>query len=75
MPQSKSGPSNHTGAQTARKRKAGVRIRGINAFVGQGKVLNEDVEEGSKATGTGFGKQAARCVSLISLFALWGDVW
>lgn len=62
MARSKSGPSNHTGAQSTKKRKAGTRVRDTNVFIGQGKALNGDVEEGKKAMGAGFGKQAARWV-------------
>ncbi|KII89937.1 hypothetical protein PLICRDRAFT_571252 [Plicaturopsis crispa FD-325 SS-3] len=56
------GPSLHTGAQTARKRKAGARVTAKGAFGGEGSALVEDtLGEGGKgkAKGTGFGKQAA----------------
>ncbi|KAI0077919.1 WLM-domain-containing protein [Panus rudis PR-1116 ss-1] len=51
----KAGPSNHTGAQTEKKRKAGSRVTSKTAFKGDGKALNEG-QEGSG--GTGFGKKA-----------------
>lgn len=52
-------PSNHTGAQTTKKRKAGARVKAKNAFVGDGKALNADVrDEAAKKAGTGFGKKA-----------------
>ncbi|KAL0955019.1 hypothetical protein HGRIS_003939 [Hohenbuehelia grisea] len=47
-------PSNHTGRQTARKRKAGSRLA-ENAFDGGGQKLDDSKD----AKGTGFGKQAA----------------
>ncbi|CAA7267167.1 unnamed protein product [Cyclocybe aegerita] len=46
-------PSLHTGAQTAKKRKAGGRVTSKYAFVGEGATLGND------GKGTGFGKQAA----------------
>ncbi|KAI0766739.1 hypothetical protein BC629DRAFT_1537433 [Irpex lacteus] len=47
------GPSNYTGRQTAKKRKAGSR--------GSGRALNDDVEdEDAKKAGAGFRKQAGR---------------
>lgn len=53
-------PSNRTGAQTTRKRKAGARVKAKNAFVGNGKALNADVrDEAAKKAGTGFGKKAS----------------
>lgn len=51
-------PSVRTGRQTAKKRKAGVRITRQNAFTGDGKALNESVDEDQKNKGTGFRKQA-----------------
>lgn len=55
------GPSAHSGAQTAKKRKAGSRVTAQSAFIGGGRALNEGVEvEDGKNTGTGFRKQAAR---------------
>lgn len=48
-------PSLHTGAQTAKKRKAGARATSKYAFSGEGATL---AQEGS--SGTGFGKKAAR---------------
>lgn len=53
-------PSLYTGRQTAKKRKAGTRVTAQNAFVGDGKALNEHVGEDKKKKGTGFGKQATR---------------
>ncbi|TFK92648.1 WLM-domain-containing protein [Polyporus arcularius HHB13444] len=56
---SQAGPSNHTGAQTAKKRKAGSRVTAKGLFQGAGKALNEDVEdEEQKKAGTGFRKKA-----------------
>ncbi|EJF64929.1 WLM-domain-containing protein [Dichomitus squalens LYAD-421 SS1] len=53
------GPSNRTGAQTAKKRKPGTRVRAKGAFSGTGRALNDDIEdEELKKTGTGFRKQA-----------------
>ncbi|GJE88737.1 WLM-domain-containing protein [Phanerochaete sordida] len=53
------GPSNHTGAQTARKRKAGGRVTAKDAFLGGGRALNEDVaDEDAKKAGAGFRKKA-----------------
>ncbi|KAI0707333.1 WLM domain-containing protein [Earliella scabrosa] len=53
------GPSNHTGAQTAKKRKAGSRVTAKNLFTGSGRALNEDAEgEEQKKAGTGFRKKA-----------------
>ncbi|KAF9247276.1 WLM domain-containing protein [Melanogaster broomeanus] len=51
------GPSNLTGAQTSKKRKAGARVNST-AFKSTGKALNEDVDEEKKAHGTGFRKKA-----------------
>ncbi|EMD34058.1 hypothetical protein CERSUDRAFT_97984 [Gelatoporia subvermispora B] len=53
------GPSNHTGAQTAKRRKAGSRVAAKGAFKGEGKALNDDIAEEGKKIGTGFGKQAS----------------
>ncbi|KAL1949510.1 hypothetical protein VTO73DRAFT_8391 [Trametes versicolor] len=54
------GPSNHTGAQTAKRRKAGSRVTAQGTFQGSGKALNEDVsDEERKKAGTGFRKKAA----------------
>lgn len=58
------GPSNHTGAQTVKKRKAGGRVTAKNAFVGDGQALNADVDESKKSIGAGFRKQATRCVTM-----------
>lgn len=55
---SETGPSNHTGAQTARKRKAGGRVTSANKFTGEGTALNAGLEGDEKAHGTGFRKQA-----------------
>lgn len=53
------GPSNHTGAQTAKKRKAGSRVTAKDAFIGGGKALNDDIDdEEEKKVGTGFRKKA-----------------
>jgi len=45
-----------TGAQTAKRRKAGSRLTAAGAFVGDGQALNANEGEGS--TGTGFRKKA-----------------
>ena len=47
-------PSLHTGAQTAKKRKAGARVTSKYAFTGEGTTLANDNK------GTGFGKRATR---------------
>ncbi|KAL6302393.1 WLM domain-containing protein [Sparassis latifolia] len=48
-----------TGAQTAKKRKAGTRVTARDAFKGSGRALNEDVEdEKGKKAGAGFRKKA-----------------
>ncbi|OCH95379.1 WLM-domain-containing protein [Obba rivulosa] len=53
------GPSNHTGPQTAKRRKAGSRVTAKAAFKGEGTALNADIEdEDRKKAGTGFGKKA-----------------
>jgi hypothetical protein len=66
------GPSMLTGAQTAKRRKAGSRITAAGTFSGHGQALNADEDE--KTTGTGFRKKAVRCVcrawSLISQWHL-----
>ncbi|KAK0223196.1 WLM domain-containing protein [Armillaria fumosa] len=50
-------PSNHTGRQTTKRRKAGGRVTSKYAFQGEGLSLNDSTgEEGVK--GTGFKKQA-----------------
>jgi hypothetical protein len=60
-PRSTTTASNKTGRQTAKRRKAGVRVTSKNAFVGTGVALAEvDGEGKGKGKGTGFGKQAAR---------------
>ncbi|KAH0585113.1 hypothetical protein H2248_008374 [Termitomyces sp. 'cryptogamus'] len=51
-------PSNSTGRQTIKPRKAGSRITSKNVFVGQGSSLMDDAMDG-KAKGTGFGKRAS----------------
>ncbi|KDQ57192.1 hypothetical protein JAAARDRAFT_35796 [Jaapia argillacea MUCL 33604] len=57
--QPKAGPSNHTGAQTVKKRKAGSRVTAQNVFKGDGAALNHDAQgEESKKAGTGFRKKA-----------------
>lgn len=48
-------PSLYTGAQTAKKRKAGGRVTSKDKFQGQGVALNEGRQGGE---GTGFGKRA-----------------
>lgn len=60
------GPSLSTGAQTAKRRKAGSRVISKTAFedAGVGRVLDDCVEKGGK--GSGFGKQAGRCVDFSS---------
>ncbi|KAI9461719.1 WLM-domain-containing protein [Lactarius psammicola] len=50
------GPSMLTGAQTAKRRKAGSRITAAGTFAGRGQALNADEDE--KTTGTGFRKKA-----------------
>ncbi|KAF8527641.1 WLM domain-containing protein [Hysterangium stoloniferum] len=57
--QKKAGPSNTTGAQTAKRRKAGSRVTSKAAFeaAGSGNVLDETVKKG--VAGSGFGKKAA----------------
>ncbi|KAF9820906.1 hypothetical protein IEO21_01133 [Rhodonia placenta] len=53
------GPSNHTGPQTAKRRKAGTRVTAQGSFKGSGKALNEDAsDEEQKKAGTGFRKKA-----------------
>ncbi|RPD74820.1 WLM-domain-containing protein [Lentinus tigrinus ALCF2SS1-7] len=39
------GPSNHTGAQTAKKRKAGSRVTAKGLFQGTGRALDEDIQD------------------------------
>jgi DNA-dependent metalloprotease WSS1 len=58
-------PSLSTGAQTATRRKAGSRVTSKTAFeaAGGGSVLDERVAKGAK--GSGFGKQAGRCVGFV----------
>ncbi|KAG6908328.1 hypothetical protein DXG01_005239 [Tephrocybe rancida] len=50
-------PSNSTGRQTAKPRKAGARITSKTAFNGEGSSLVDNAAE-TKGKGTGFGKQA-----------------
>ncbi|KAI0649084.1 WLM domain-containing protein [Trametes meyenii] len=58
--QTAAGPSNHTGAQTAKRRKAGTRVTTQGTFKGSGRALDEDVsDEGQKKAGAGFRKKAA----------------
>ena len=53
------GPSNHTGAQTAKKRKAGARVTAKGTFRGSGRALNDDVcDEEQKRAGSGFRRKA-----------------
>lgn len=58
--------SNKSGRQTAKSRKAGVRVSSKYAFTGQGTALVE-TSEGvkGKGKGTGFGKQATRSVLIV----------
>jgi hypothetical protein len=49
-----------TGAQTAKRRKAGSRVTAKDAFGGGGTALNADAED--KKAGAGFRKQAGRSV-------------
>ncbi|KAH7913205.1 WLM domain-containing protein [Hygrophoropsis aurantiaca] len=51
------GPSNHTGAQTAKKRKIGSRVT-AQVFGSGGTTLNADAEGDQKNQGTGFRKKA-----------------
>lgn len=60
-------PSLHTGAQTAKKRKAGSRVSSGYAFVGEGSTLCDSDDDGR---GTGFGKRANRYVCAIDRFML-----
>ena len=57
------GPSTLTGAQTAKRRKAGSRITAAGTFNGSGQALNAD-DEYKKIAGTGFRKKAGRCVGI-----------
>ncbi|KAI0049739.1 WLM-domain-containing protein [Auriscalpium vulgare] len=58
--QTTAGPSTQTGAQTAKRRKAGSRVMAPGTFEGDGRALNADIEDdGRKKAGTGFRKQAA----------------
>ncbi|KAK0193763.1 WLM domain-containing protein [Armillaria mellea] len=50
-------PSNHTGRQTAKRRKGGGRVTSKYAFQGEGLSLNDSTSEGG-LKGTGFKKQA-----------------
>ncbi|RPD60107.1 WLM-domain-containing protein [Lentinus tigrinus ALCF2SS1-6] len=53
------GPSNHTGAQTAKKRKAGSRVTAKGLFQGTGRALDEDIQDDEqKKAGAGFRKKA-----------------
>jgi hypothetical protein len=49
-----------TGAQTAKRRKAGSRVTTAGTFAGSSQALNADKDE--KRTGIGFRKKAGRCV-------------
>jgi hypothetical protein len=55
-----------TGAQTAKRRKAGSRVATAGTFAGSGQALNAD--ENDKRTGNGFRKKAGRCVDMIRNF-------
>ena len=59
--QQAAGPSTLTGAQTAKRRKAGSRVTTAGVFAGGGQALNADEDE--KGTGNGFRKKAGRCVN------------
>lgn len=62
------GPSNRTGAQTEKKRKAGARVTALGKFAGEGKQLNDDIaDEAAKAKGSGFRKQANRFACVLSI--------
>ncbi|KAH9849702.1 WLM domain-containing protein [Lenzites betulinus] len=53
------GPSPHTGAQTAKRRKAGSRVKAQGTFLGSGRTLNDDVSDAEeKKAGAGFRKKA-----------------
>ncbi|KAI0303834.1 WLM domain-containing protein [Multifurca ochricompacta] len=54
--QSVAGPSTSTGAQTAKRRKAGSRVTAAGTFIGSGQALNADKVD--KIIGTGFRKKA-----------------
>jgi DNA-dependent metalloprotease WSS1 len=60
MGSTKAGPSNHTGAQTERKRKAGSRLTSSSAFQGVGVSLRstEECMAASSGVGSGFRKKA-----------------
>ncbi|KAK7047554.1 hypothetical protein VNI00_006322 [Paramarasmius palmivorus] len=70
--QRKSFPSNHTGRQTEKKRKAGSRVTSKYAFEGEGVALNDGDTSGK---GTGKGKQAARRVALVSHALARNEPW
>ncbi|EIN09691.1 WLM-domain-containing protein [Punctularia strigosozonata HHB-11173 SS5] len=55
-PRAIAGPSDRTGAQTTKRRKAGSRV--AKDFGSGGRALNDDLDEDAKKRGTGFGKQA-----------------
>ncbi|THH20719.1 hypothetical protein EW146_g661 [Bondarzewia mesenterica] len=58
------GPSNRTGAQTTKKRKAGSRVTAASAFKGDGRALNAHIEdEDDRKVGAGFRKKATRTSS------------
>ncbi|KAI0950946.1 hypothetical protein AcW1_008115 [Taiwanofungus camphoratus] len=53
------GPSNHTGAQTSKRRKAGSRVTAQGTFKGEGRALNDDAsDKDQKKAGSGFRKKA-----------------
>ncbi|KAI0309917.1 WLM domain-containing protein [Amylostereum chailletii] len=53
------GPSKNTGAQTAKRRKAGARVTAAGTFQGDGRTLNADVEDAdAQKAGAGFRKKA-----------------
>ncbi|KAI0034741.1 WLM domain-containing protein [Vararia minispora EC-137] len=69
--QPRAGPSKHTGAQTAKKRKPGSRVRAADAFVGEGRALNADIiDKDQKKVGSGFGKRAQRSGNICVFLSL-----
>ncbi|KAI8980209.1 WLM domain-containing protein [Trametes punicea] len=53
------GPSSSTGAQTAKRRKAGARVTAQGVFKGTGRALNEDAsDQEAKKAGSGFRRRA-----------------
>jgi hypothetical protein len=62
-----------TGAQTAKRRKAGSRVTTAGTFTGSGLALNAD--EDKKGSGIGFRKKARRCVILAWHSPLFDAPW